>query len=228
MDSLEKKLAGEKAAEYIQDGMTVGLGTGSTVYWTIHKLGELVSQGLQVKAIPSSVETERLAKKAGIPLTTFSEVNMLDLSIDGADEVDPMFNLIKGGGGALVREKFIDTFTRKFIVVVDESKLVSKLGSFPLPVEILPFGWEVTCQSLAELGCMPVLRKRKDERFISDNGNYIVDCHFTGIEDPASLHSRLKQLLGVVETGLFIDVTDLMIVGKKDGVEVVSPHKNLT
>jgi|UPI00068D103F ribose 5-phosphate isomerase A len=228
VDSLEKKLAGEKAAEYIQDGMTIGLGTGSTVYWTIQKLGELVSQGLQIKAIPSSVETERLAKKAGIPLTTFSEVNMLDLSIDGADEVDAMFHLIKGGGGALVREKFIDTFTRKFIVVVDESKLVSKLGSFPLPVEITPFGWEVTCQSLAELGCTPVLRKRNDERFISDNGNYIVDCHFTGIDDPASLHSQLKQLLGVVETGLFIDLTDLMIVGKRDGVEIVSPKKNLT
>lgn len=227
VDSLEKKWAGEKAAEYIQDGMTVGLGTGSTVYWTILKLGELISQGLQIKAIPSSVETERLAKKAGIPLTTFSEVNMLDLSIDGADEVDAMFNLIKGGGGALVREKFIDTFTRKFIVVVDESKLVSKLGSFPLPVEIIPFGWKVTCRSLAELGCTPVLRKRNDERFISDNGNYIVDCHFTGIDAPASLHSRLKQLLGVVETGLFIDVTDLVIVGKPDGVEVVSPTKNL-
>jgi ribose 5-phosphate isomerase A len=225
VDNFEKKLAGEKAVEYIQDGMTIGLGSGSTVYWTIQKLGELVSKGLQIKAIPSSMETERLAKEAGIPLTTFSEVSMLDLSIDGADEVDPTFNLIKGGGGALVREKFIDSLTRKFIIVVDKSKLVSNLGSFPLPVEVIPFGWEVTSKTLAELGCTPVLRKRDDQIFISDNGNYIVDCHFSSIDHPASLHTQLKQLLGVVETGLFINLTDLMIVGKRDGVEIISPNK---
>ncbi|WP_201716749.1 ribose-5-phosphate isomerase RpiA [Rossellomorea arthrocnemi] len=218
----EKKLAGEKAAEYIQNGMTIGLGSGSTVYWTIQKLGELVSQGLQIKAIPSSMETERLAKVAGIPLTSFFEVNELDLSIDGADEVDPTFNLIKGGGGALVREKFIDSFTRKFIIVVDESKLVTELGSFPLPVEVIPFGWEVTNKTLAELGCIPVLRKENDDIFISDNGNYIVDCHFPTIDDPISLHTNIKQLVGVVETGLFIDMADMMIVGKKDGVEIVT------
>ncbi|WP_306471836.1 ribose-5-phosphate isomerase RpiA [Bacillus sp. AFS015802] len=222
MDNQEKKRAGEKAAEYVEDGMTVGLGSGSTVYYTIQKLGELVSGGLQVKAIPSSTETEKLARKAGIPLTSFSEVNELDLSIDGADEVDLMFNLIKGGGGALVREKFVDSHTSKFIVVVDESKLVSKLGSFPLPVEVIPFGWEVTVKTIAELGCTPILRKNEGKIFISDNGNYIVDCHFSTIEQPDSIHNQLKSLLGVVETGLFIGMTDLMIVGKEAGVEVIT------
>lgn len=222
MENPKKKAAGEKAAEYIQNGMTIGLGSGSTVYWTIQKLGELVSQGLEIKAIPSSTETGRLAKQAGIPLTTFSEVNELDLSIDGADEVDQKFNLIKGGGGALVREKFVDSFTKKFIVVVDESKIVSKLGSFPLPVEVVPFGWEVTTKTLADVGCTPVLRKKDGEIFRSDNGNYIVDCHFSRIDHPASLHNQLKQLLGVVETGLFIDMANVLIVGGNDGVEIVT------
>ncbi|WP_368077896.1 ribose-5-phosphate isomerase RpiA [Bacillus sp. NTK074B] len=222
MDNLEKKRAGEKAAEYVQAGMTVGLGSGSTVYYTIQKLGELVSQGLQIKAIPSSTETENLARKAGIPLTTFTEVSELDISIDGADEVDPEFNLIKGGGGALVREKFVDSFTKKFIVVVDELKLVSTLGSFPLPVEVIPFGWEVSVKALEELGCKPILRKKEGETFVSDNGNYIVDCHFSTIHQPASLHTHIKQLLGVVETGLFTDMTDLLIIGKTDGAEVIT------
>ncbi len=218
---MKKRMAGEKAVDYIQDGMTIGLGTGSTVYWTIKKIGELVSKGLQIKAIPSSAETERLARQFGIPLTSFSEVDQLDLSIDGADEVDPEYNLIKGGGGALVREKFVDAFTKKFIVVIDESKLVKKLGSFPLPVEIVPFGWEMTSNQLVEFGCTPILRMKDGEIFISDNGNYIVDCHFSSIENPSSLHVELKQLLGVIETGLFIGMANMIITGDKDGVKII-------
>ena len=222
MENLKKKQAGEKAAEYVQDGMVVGLGSGTTVYYTIQKLGELVSEGLQIKAIPSSTETEKLARKAGIPLTSFSEVSELDISIDGADEVDPEFNLIKGGGGALLREKFVDSLTKKFIVVVDESKLVSRLGSFPLPVEMIPFGWEVSVKAIERLGGTPILRKKDGETFVSDNGNYIVDCHFSTIHQPASLHTQLKQLLGVVETGLFTDMTDLLIIGGTDGTKVIT------
>lgn len=225
MDNVAKIAAGEKAAEYIKDGMTIGLGSGSTVYWTIQKIGQLLSQGLQIKAIPSSTGTERLANEAGIPLTTFSEVKELDLSIDGADEVDPAFQLIKGGGGALVREKFVDAFTKKFIVVVDESKKVPMLGAFPLPVEVIPFGWEMTFRSLADLGCTPVLRKKDNDIFLSDNGNYIIDCHFSKIEHPSTLHHHLKQLLGVVETGLFIDMADVVIVGKENGVEILEARE---
>ncbi|TMU88289.1 ribose-5-phosphate isomerase RpiA [Bacillus sp. BHET2] len=222
---MKKKAAGEKAVDYIQDGMTIGLGSGSTVYWTIQKLGELVSQGLQISAIPSSAETERLARQFGIPLTTFSEVDHLDLSIDGADEVDSDYNLIKGGGGALVREKFVDAFTNKFIVVIDESKLVNKLGAFPLPVEVVPFGWEMTSTQLAKFGCAPILRMKEGEVFISDNGNYIVDCQFSSIENPSSLHIELKQLLGVIETGLFTGMTNMVLVGKKDGVDIIDTSK---
>ncbi|BCB02812.1 ribose-5-phosphate isomerase RpiA [Bacillus sp. KH172YL63] len=218
-----KRAAGEKAVEEIKDGMTIGLGSGSTVYWTIKKIGERISQGLQIKAIPSSEETARLAKEAGIPLTSFAEVESLDLSIDGADEVDPDFHLIKGGGGALLREKFVDMFTKSFIVVIDESKLVPVLGSFPLPVEVVPFGWEMTAKSLAEFGCNPVLRKKGLDVFLTDNGNYILDCDFSSIGDPVKLHRELKQLTGVIETGLFTGMADKVIVGKEDGVEILVP-----
>ncbi|WP_252502084.1 ribose-5-phosphate isomerase RpiA [Sporosarcina sp. Marseille-Q4943] len=216
-----KRAAGEKAVEYIEDGMIIGLGSGSTVFWTLKKLGLLVEQGLNVKGIPSSKRTEGWAREFHIPLTDFSKVEMLDVAIDGADEIDPNLNLIKGGGGSLVREKIVDVHSKKLIIVADESKMVSQLGKFPLPVEILSFGWELTAEKIAAIGGNPRLRMDEGKPFISNNGNYIVDCDFKKIANPEELHHQLKQMLGVVETGLFIGIADTIIIASKTDVKVI-------
>lgn len=216
-----KKAVGEKAVEFIEDGMVIGLGSGSTMYWTLKKLGELVEAGLSIKGIPSSKRTERWANTFNIPLTSFSEVQMLDLAIDGADEIDPQFNLTKGGGGSLVREKIVDMHAKKLIIIADESKLVDHLGEFPLPVEVLQFGWELTAQKITELGATVRLREREGRTFISDNGNYILDCQFETKFDPEKLHHELKQMLGVVETGLFVSMTHIVMIGSDSGVKVM-------
>lgn len=221
LKDLQKKIAGEKAAEYIKDGMIIGLGSGSTVYWMLKRLGEMVEQGMNVKGISSSIRTEGWSREFGIPQTDFSEVQLLDLAIDGANEIDPQFNLLKGGGGSLVREKIVNANSAKLIIIADESKLVSQLGKAPLPVEILQFGWEVTAKKIARLGCTPVLRSREGVRFISDNGNYIVDCEFERISNPEKLHHELKQIIGVVETGLFIGMTDIVILAGETEVKVI-------
>jgi ribose 5-phosphate isomerase A len=218
---LKKKAVGEKAVEYIQDGMTIGLGSGTTVYWMMKKLGELINKGLNVRGVPSSLRTEGWAKEFGIPLVYFFEVSRLDLAIDGADEVDTEFNLIKGGGGSLLREKLVNDAADQLIIVVDESKLVQKLGAFPLPVEVVTFGWENTVRKISTLDCTPKLRMKDGEVFVSNNGNYIVDCEFTSISDPATLHQQLKLILGVVETGLFINMTDKVVVGEENGIKIL-------
>ncbi|MDN7242358.1 ribose-5-phosphate isomerase RpiA [Planococcus sp. N028] len=222
---LLKKAAGEKAAEYIEDGMVIGLGSGSTVYWMLKKLGEKVEQGLNIKGIPTSLQTEGWAKEFQIPLTDFSEVHYADIAIDGTDEIDPDFNMIKGGGGALVREKIVASSAEKLIIIADESKVVDELGKFPLPIEVLPFGWQLTAEKIAEFGAKPVLRKKDGRVFISDNGNYILDCGFESIPDPGHFHKNLKQLLGVVETGLFVGMTDLVILAGAKGVKVLNRVK---
>lgn len=217
----EKQRAGERAAEFVQGGMIVGLGTGSTVYWTIRKLGELARAGLQIRGIPTSRQTETLATEVGIPLTSFAEVDELDLTIDGADEVGPGLNLIKGAGGALLREKLVASASRRLIIVADSSKLVSVLGAFPLPVEIVPFAHDLTLRRLAALGCQPMLRQAGDQPFVTDNGNFIADCRFGTIPDPAATHRALKLLPGVVETGLFVDMAEVVVVGTPSGVDVI-------
>ncbi len=218
----EKQRAGEHAASFVQDGMTIGLGTGSTVAWTIRKLGEMVQQGLQIRGIPTSNRTEDLARQVGIPLTSFAEVEELDVTIDGADEVGPNLALIKGGGGALLREKMVASASRRLIIVVDSSKRVPVLGKFPLPEEIVPFGWEVTARRIACLGGRPQRRMYPDGGpYVTDNGNYILDCAFGEIRDPAGLERSLKLLPGVVETGLFVGLADTVVVGLPDGVEVI-------
>lgn len=217
----KKKLAGEKVLEYIENGMTLGLGSGSTVYWTIKKLGELVKGGLDIKGIPSSKRTEGWAKEFGVPLIGFDNIQQLHLAFDGADEVDPYFNLTKGGGGSLFREKLVDSLATKFIVIVDDSKIVDQLGKFPLPVEVVQFGWETTANKIAQLGCEPKLRIKEGKAFVTDNGNYILDCSFSSITDPAQLHQQLKQLVGVVETGLFVNMVDEVIVGEKNGARII-------
>lgn len=212
-----KQIAGEKAAEYVKDGMIVGLGTGSTAYWAVKKVGEMVADGLNIRAVPTSEETRSLAEELNIPLVSLADVNYIDLTIDGADEVDSDLNLIKGGGGALVREKIVAYHSKKLIIIVDDSKLVDKLGAFPLPVEVVHFGADKTLINLEKFDCQPKLRKKEGELFNTDNYNYIIDCNFEVIENPKDLNNKLNELPGVVETGLFVDMTDKVIVGNNQG-----------
>lgn len=212
----EKQVVGEKAAEYVTDGMVVGLGTGSTVFYTIKKLGLMAAQGLSIKGIPTSIQTERLAKEVGIPLTQFSEIDHIDVAIDGADEVSNDLTLIKGGGGALLREKIIANAARTFIVVADSKKLVEKLGAFGLPVEVVPFGFEMTMKHIQGLGCTPTIRQSQGKPFQTDNGNYIFDCSFPEILNPKELERNLNMIPGVVENGLFVEMADILVTVAKD------------
>ncbi|MBP2076084.1 ribose-5-phosphate isomerase RpiA [Oceanobacillus polygoni] len=217
----DKRMAAEASIKYIKDGMTVGLGSGSTVNFMLEQLAERVKEGLKIKGIPSSLKTERYAKQLGIPLIDFSKTTKIDIAIDGADEVDPNLHLLKGGGGSLVREKIVDRAADKLIIIADSSKIVSKLGEFPLPVEVLPFGFEVTTEQIAAGGCTPVLRKKDGQPFVSDNGNYILDCKFNSIEDPLALHEKLKCITGVVETGLFPQMAHKVIVARDGRIDIL-------
>jgi ribose 5-phosphate isomerase A len=214
-----KKLAGEKAVEYVEDGMIVGLGTGSTVEYSLKKLGELVKGGLKIKGIPSSLRTKKSANEYGIPLVDLDEYTDIDVTIDGADEVDSFLNLIKGGGGALTREKIIAFHSKKEIIVVDETKIVKRLGiDNPIPVEVTKYGWGATKKTLEDLGCTTELRTITGEAYITDNSNYIIDCDFGKIDEPELLEKEINSIPGVVENGLFIDLVDEVIVGSKQGI----------
>jgi len=212
--NLAKKAAGDKAASLVESGMLVGLGTGSTAYWAIKKIGERVADGLKIKAVATSKESEDLARNWNIPIIPFSDVEVLDLDIDGADEIDPNFNLIKGGGGALLREKIIAAKSKQMIVVADESKSVDTLGKFPLPVEVVPFGIEWTIAHLKERCQSVTLRQKEKKHYVTDNGNYILDCDFYPINHPKTLHRELNNIPGVVENGLFIDLCTKVIIGE--------------
>ncbi|OME74272.1 ribose 5-phosphate isomerase A [Paenibacillus odorifer] len=217
-----KQLAAEKAVEYVEDGMKVGLGTGSTAYWAIRKLGERVSEGLKITAVATSRASEEQARELGIPLVAFGDIDSLDLTIDGADELDSSLQLIKGGGGALLREKIVASNSTRMIVIADEGKVVNTLGKFPLPVEIVPFAWEWTVAELAKLGCQPELRRSGEELYKTDNGNYIADCRFEAIEAAPKLALTIQNIPGVVDHGLFIGIAAMAIVGKLDGtIEII-------
>jgi len=217
-----KQLAAEKAVEYVEDGMKVGLGTGSTAYWAIRKLGERVSEGLKITAVATSHASEEQARELGIPLVAFGDIDSLDLTIDGADELDSSLQLIKGGGGALLREKIVASNSTRMIVIADEGKVVNTLGKFPLPVEIVPFAWEWTVAELAKLGCQPELRRSGEELYKTDNGNYIADCRFEAIEAAPKLALTIQNIPGVVDHGLFIGIAAMAIVGKLDGtIEII-------
>jgi ribose 5-phosphate isomerase A len=219
----EKEVAGRAAAKLVHDGDIVGLGTGSTAYFAVVALGERVKAGLKITGIPTSVHTADLARAVGIPLTTLDEHPEIDITIDGADEVDPKLNLIKGGGGALTREKVIATASKKMVVVVDSGKVVATLGKFPLPVEIIAFARTVIEKKIVSLGATPKLRTRPDgSPFITDNGNQILDCSFGRIEDPAALARELSDTPGIVEHGLFIGIAKLALIGKGTSVEQLS------
>lgn len=217
-----KKLAAEKAVKYVKDGMIVGLGTGSTTEYALKKLGELIKDGLNIKGIPTSMHTRKIAKEQNIPLTTMEENPEIDLTIDGADEVDSHLNVIKGGGGALTREKIIAYHSKKEIIIVDDSKVVKALGiDCPLPVEVVKFGWQSTKKTLEKFGCTAELRKIMNEPYITDNSNYILDCDFERIAEPEQLEKDINSIPGVVENGLFIGLVDEAIVGSKQGIKTL-------
>lgn len=212
-----KKAAAYKAVEAVTNGMIVGLGTGSTSHFAIERLGALARAGLQLQAVCSSIATEVLTKKAGITLIDFSQIDVVDIYIDGADEVDAHFNLIKGGGGALVREKIVAYNSKTFIVIVDASKRVQQLGAFPLPVEVVPFAVNLTMQHLKNLGENAVLRQRDGKPFVSDNGNFIVDVQLDRIANPVALNETINAIPGVVESGVFAgSMVSRVIVGFDD------------
>ena len=219
-----KQLAAEHAVKLIQDDMTVGIGTGSTVGFAIEAISKRKKQGLSIEAVASSLRSEQLAKGAGISLIPFARVKHIDLYIDGADEVDPGMNLIKGGGGALLREKILAFHSRQFIVIVDSSKLVSHLGKFLLPVEVVPFAMELTERQLQKLGCTTIIRQHNNKPYTTDNGNIIVDCNFNKIEQVEHIHNLINAIPGVVENGLFsTTIVSKIIVGHETGeVEVIT------
>ncbi|MBC2327406.1 ribose-5-phosphate isomerase RpiA [Listeria booriae] len=213
-----KQIAGEKACEFIEDGMVVGLGTGSTAYYMIQKLGDRVAEGLQVTGVVTSKATEKLAKERNIPLMDLNDVGEIDLTIDGADEVDGSYRGIKGGGGALLFEKLVAHASKKSIWVVGEDKVVEALGAFPLPVEVVPFGYKQVERQLEERGYKPELRHFEDGSiYLTDSQNYILDLHIQAIENPEELNDWLNNLPGVVENGLFLNYASSIVIGYSDG-----------
>ncbi|MDD1773819.1 MAG: ribose-5-phosphate isomerase RpiA [Methanomassiliicoccales archaeon] len=216
----EKKRAALKAVEWVKDGMVLGLGTGSTAYYAIEAIGELVKEGHDVVGVPTSKNTENLARGLGIPLASLESVDRIDLTIDGADEVDPKLRLIKGMGGALLKEKIVASVSDTEIIAVDDTKLVDVLGTkSPLPVEVIPFGHKRSGEAIERFGCKARLRGGSDP-FVTDSGNYIYDCKFVRIENPEDLERRLNLIPGVVENGLFIGLATRVAIGTKDGVIV--------
>jgi len=220
-----KRVSGRHAADLVESGMTVGLGTGSTVFFALERLGERIREdSLEIVGVPTSLDTQGKATEMGIPLIELHQAERLDLSIDGADEIDPDFQMIKGGGGALLREKVVASITQEQVIVVGRNKVVERLGlGFLLPVEIVPFAQSTVSRALEVLGCEPGLRGDSGGGpFVTDNGNRILDCRFPGgIPDPRDLEGRLCHLPGVVECGLFIDLAQVLVIGDEDGtVEV--------
>ncbi len=220
----EKEAAGRAAAKLVNDGDVVGLGTGSTAYFAVVALGERVHAGMKVVGIPTSIKTADQARAAGIPLTTLDQHPVIDITIDGADELDPHLRLIKGGGGALLREKVVASASKKMVVVADSAKLVPVLGKFPLPIEIISFARTVVEKRIVALGASPKLRTRPDGTpYLTDNGNQILDCSFQEIADPAALARTLSDTPGIVEHGLFIGLASMALIGREDQVEELRP-----
>jgi ribose 5-phosphate isomerase A len=218
-NDLEKEAAARASLGFVHDGNIVGLGTGSTAAYAVRLLGERVRAGLKIRGIPTSVQTKELAASMGIPLTTLDEFQQIDVTIDGADEFDSQLNLIKGGGGALLREKIIASASRQVVIIADSSKQVDVLGKFPLPVEVIPFARPLIAKRIAALGATVNLRRdAKGNPFISDEGHHILDCSFGQIPDPATLARTLSDMPGVVEHGLFIGLATAVLMAEGDKV----------
>ena len=216
-----------KALDYIASGMVVGLGTGRAATAFIHALGERVRQGIAIRGIPTSDASAQLAKQLGIPLTTFDEVDWIDVDVDGADEVDPQLNLIKGYGGALVREKIVAAASKKLVILVGDEKLVPTLGSRgKLPIEVLPFGQAATIRHLKALGLSPQQRMAGGQPFVTDNGNVILDCSTGRIAQPEQFEAKILAIPGVVGTGLFIGMADVVLVQRGERLEVRERKKS--
>lgn len=222
-----KQMVGIKASEYVKDGMIVGLGTGSTAYYMIEELGRRVKEeNLQIVGVPTSIASKKQAEGLGITVKTIDEVDHVDLTIDGADEIDENFGGIKGGGAALLFEKIVATYSKKNIWIVDESKMVKNLGAFSLPVEVIPYGCMQVFKKFEALGYQPTLRKKEDgSTLITDCGHYIIDLHLEKIEQPEQLARQLDHTVGVVEHGLFLNMVDTVIIGHENGVEVLESQK---
>ncbi len=218
---VEKRNAGRNAAQYVEDGMVVGLGTGSTTKHAVEAIAERIrKEDLDIIGIPTSKATRDHAEELNIPLSTLDEHEHVDLTIDGADEVDPDMNLIKGGGGALLREKMVAMNSKELIIIVDSSKLSERLGeNFELPVEIVPFSPTTTMKMIEKMACSANLRMHNASVYKTDNMNYILDCRFEYIENPGELSFKLNKIPTVVENGLFLNLADRVIVGRKDEVE---------
>lgn len=225
MDNL-KKQAGIRAAQFVQEGMVVGLGTGSTAYYFVEELGRRIKEeGLSITAVTTSSATTQQAESLGIPLKSIDQVDQVDLTVDGADEVDPDFNGIKGGGGALLMEKVVATPTKDYIWVVDESKLVKQLGAFKLPVEVVQYGAQQVFARFEKAGYKPSFREKDGKPFVTDMQNFIIDLDLGRIEDPIALANQLDHMVGVVEHGLFNQMVDKVIVAGQDGVQVLEAKK---
>lgn len=229
MDPLDqlKQAAAEVAVGLVENGMIVGLGTGSTAKFAVEALGKRVKEGLHIVGIPTSEATARQARGVGIRVSSLAEYTEVDLTIDGADEIQRgTLNLIKGHGGALLREKVVASSSKRLVIIADETKLVDQLGThFAVPVEVVPFGWQAAERKLQKLGAHTILRPGPDEKpFVTDGGNFIVDCSFSPIADPAALNQELNSVVGVVEHGLFLKMTSRAIVAGQDGVKVLQPE----
>ena len=214
-----KRACGYHAAEQVRDGMVIGIGTGSTAFFFIEKLIQRVQQeNLKIEAIATSIASKEMALKGGIKILDEEKIEHLDLDIDGADEIDPLKRMIKGGGGALFREKIVASSAKEMLVIVDSSKIVEKLGKHPLPVEILPYGLNLTLKKINSLGLKGNLRKEGNNLYLTDNKNYIYDLFFDSlIEHPEALENDLKSISGVVETGLFLGIAKRVVIGYEDG-----------
>ena len=201
--------------------MTVGLGSGSTVFFAIKKIGELVRAGLNIRAVSTSDATSQLAQSEGIKLISIDDAGEIEITIDGADEADSSFNGIKGGGGALLFEKIVALSSKKNIWIIDSAKLVDRLGKFPLPVEVIPFGYKRVFKIIDEMKLNPVIRKKNDDLYFTDSGNLIFDLNIGEIKDPVKLNEELKLINGIVETGLFINIADTIVVGRGNSSEII-------
>ncbi|MGI8744712.1 MAG: ribose-5-phosphate isomerase RpiA [Bryobacteraceae bacterium] len=218
----EKQVAARRSMDFVEHGMLVGLGSGSTAAHAIRFLGEKARQGVQVQAIATSEASAQLAREAGIAVLPFDRDAKIDLTIDGADEVAPGMQLIKGGGGALLHEKIVAAASKKVIIIADSSKLVPRLGAFPLPVEVVRFGWPAVADRLHALGANPALRVGPDQQpFITDGGNLIIDCRFSIFPEADLLAAQLDSMTGLVEHGLFLDFADMVVIGRGDESELL-------
>lgn len=230
-EGLKRRAATAAVDRFVESGMTVGLGTGSTAFWAVKRLGELLAGGGlgNVRGVATSEKTGKLAREEGIPLVSLAEARP-DLTIDGADEIEPGLSLIKGRGGALLREKVVAAAGKLagggLVVVADGTKLVETLGEGPLPVEVEPFGWESTVEALSSLGCEPELRMEGPEPFVTDGGHYTVDCLFPPIPDPPALEVEIKRIPGALECGLFVGLTRAAVVAREGETEVLKPRSS--